>query len=336
MHYDKSRLIFDEISKASNILINCHRGPDPDSIGSAISLSRVLSKLGKQVEIVCPTELDSRLNFLPDFKNIQPATNFKTFDFSKYDLLIFLDSSSWDMVSGDLSIPLPTKPIILIDHHLTNTHFGKINLVDDKVSSVGELLFLIYSDWKIKLDNKTATALLTAIIGDTGVFRYSNTSSQTLRIAGDLLKLKADKELIVRSIYQDVPINDLRFTGEVLRNIKLNKKHRFVWGAVPYSVLKTTDQQMNAKELAVSIFAQCTKDTDFGLLMYEKEPENLSVTFRSRSNLDVSKMATILGGGGHKVAAGGSVHGLPFDKAVKKVIKIACKFATENSHTFTK
>src|SRR3989304_2761044 len=146
MNYPLSQKLLEEIKKAKKILVNCHRGPDPDSIGSALALYEILTGMGKDVRVVCPSEVSQlNLDFLENFKKIE-TIDFSKFDFSDYDLFIALDSSSWDMVSENKEMKVPDISIIVIDHHKTNTKFGGINVIDDKTTSTGELLFLIFED----------------------------------------------------------------------------------------------------------------------------------------------------------------------------------------------
>src|SRR4030042_6555005 len=177
MNYQESKQILEEIKSAKNIVINCHRGPDPDSIGSALAMYRVLKNMGKNVEVICPSsELYESLNYLPDYKEIQKNIDFSTFDFSKFDLFITLDSSSFDMVSGHKNTQIPKIKIINIDHHLTGTKYGYINLIDDILTSTGELLYRIIKDWEIEIDIPIANYLMAAIVGDTGAFRFPKTT----------------------------------------------------------------------------------------------------------------------------------------------------------------
>lgn len=328
MNYKESQIILNKITKAETILLNCHRGPDADAIGSALALYGVLTKMGKKVSIICPSEkIYEAAKFLKNYEEIQSRVDFYKFGFARFDLFITLDSSSWGMVAE--KAPTPEIPIIVIDHHHTNDRYGKINLVDDKISSVGELLYLVFEDWKVKLNKDISEALLTAIIGDTGIFKYPNTTEQTFNIAHNLMKHGADKEEIIARIYRSLDFNLLRFWGETLARLKLDKKHRFVYSAVPYEVYSKLGKPEYAKESACDLFAQTTEGTDFGIMALEVEEKKLSLSFRSRTNFDSSLVASMLGGGGHAAASGAKIEGLDFDRAVMKVLQVARKIAKE-------
>lgn len=330
MNYKESKEILEEIKKADKILLNCHRGPDPDSIGSALALSYVLEKMGKHTDIVCPSErLYDELSFLRNYDKIKKETDFSTFDYTKYDLFVCQDSSSWDMVTGSKETQIFNMPIVVIDHHKTNTRYGQLNLIDAGSSSVGELLYKILMDWDVEIDKDTATALLTAIIGDTGIFKYPNTEVSTFKIASDLMSDGADKDLIVAKVYRSVKPNLIKFWGETLRRVVIDEEAKFVYSAVPYSVNESLGKPEYAKETACDLFAQITDGTEFGIMMLETEPGKISVSLRARNKFDTSKIALELGGGGHKAASGAKVEGLPFDEAVKRVLDVARKYADE-------
>lgn len=326
MNYKQSPEILKEIKKAKRILINLHKSPDPDSVGSATALSQVLKKLGKEVVTISPSEVPDSLFFLKDAREAKKI-DFENFDFSKYDLFICLDSSEWKMVTGSANIKMPSIPLIVIDHHKTNTGFGNINLVDENISSVSELLYLFIEDCNIEIDKDTATSLLTGILADTGVFEYPSATTKTFDVARDLMALGADKDEIIFECYKSDEFGLLKFYGEVLKKMKFDKKHSFIWSAIPYDIYSKYSNIFLAKESAASLFASRVKNTNFGIIMVEKDPEDLSVSFRSRTDVDVSKMAVELSGGGHGAAAGAKILESPFKKAVERVLKVARKYA---------
>lgn len=333
MNYKKSTKILKKICKAKKIVVNCHKGPDPDSIGSALSASYILKKLGKRVEIVCPSaSLDERMHFLPGYADILTAFDFDSLEKKECDLLLALDSASWDMVSGKEEKPKNLE-VIAIDHHLTNTKYAKTNLVDKEASSVGEMLYKVFQDWRVKIDKSTATALLAAIIGDTGIFKYTNTTPVTLKIAGELIELGAEKDKIIYSLFRSIDVSTFNFAGHVLKILEVDRKHRFVWASMDYETFEKLGKPDGAKDFVVSIFAQSAENTDFGIFVLEKQKGIYSISLRARKDgLDVSKMAVDLGGGGHAAAAGGgsALQDLDFNKAVDKVLDIARKFSKQN------
>jgi len=322
MNYTKSEKILKEIKKAKKVLINCHRNPDPDSIGSAIAMYLVLKQMGKDATLISPNEVGEEYDFLKDWDKINKV-NFKNFDYKDFDLFIAVDSSNWKMVTGFSGPELFDMPIVVIDHHKTHDNYGKINLVDEKVGSCAEVLYQIFKDWEVELDKEIATALLTGILGDTGVFRYPGVTSRTFDIARELMALGADKEKIVYKVFGSVEFNILKFWGEILNRLEMDEKHSFVWAAIPYDIFEKYAKPLSGKETAASLFAQVVDKTDFGFIAVEERKGTLSISFRSRTGFDVSALAEKLGGGGHRAAAGAKIEGIEFDEAVKKLLKVA-------------
>lgn len=325
MNYKESPEILEEIKKAKKILVNCHRGPDSDSVGSATALSKVLGKMDKEVTIICPSDIPEDLKFLGTEKI--KRVDFSNFSFDDYDLFLALDSSSFSMVTGIKEIAKPKIEIIVIDHHFSNEGFGKINLIDSKITSTGELLYRIFQDWDISISKDVAQCLLTGIIGDTGSFQYQNVGEKTLRAAAGLIALGADKDEIIKNIYRNIDFRELKLWGKFIENMEIDTEFNFVWGAIPYSIYKEYGEPYSAKEDVANLFFPIVKGTNFGMVMVEVEEKLLSISFRSRSNFDVSFIAEKLGGGGHKAAAGARIEGLPFDDAVLKALEVARKYA---------
>lgn len=332
MNYPESQLILEEIKKANRILLNCHRSPDSDSIGSALAMRQVLIDLGKEVDIICPSEeLPDKLSYLAGFETIKGGIDFGKFDYSKYDLFLTLDSSSWDQVTDVPNFRVPDIKVLTIDHHKSNTRYGNINLLDNEITSVGELLYWVFEDWAVIISKKTSDALMAGIIGDTGAFRYPGVNEKTFIAASALVKIGADKDKAIQVLYRSDPFNLIKFYGEVLSRAKLDTKYNFVWSAIPYDVYDKLGKLEMAKESAASLFCQTVEGTDFGFIALERERGKLSISFRSRTGFDTSLIAGELNGGGHVYASGGKVEGLPFEQAVEKVLEVARKHANKNS-----
>ncbi len=326
MNYKESEEILSKVQSADRILVNCHRNPDPDSVGSALAMYSVLRTMGKDVAVICPTGASENLSFLKNFEAIE-TVDFEKYDFSQHDLFICIDSASWGMVAASEDIKKPNIDIVVIDHHKTNTKYGSANLVDWEVNSAAEVLYRVFEDWEVTIDEAVATSLLTGIIGDTGSFRYSGTTPETLRLAANLLEKGADKDKINLNINFTVSEKLVAFWAEMLSRIKIENEHSFVWVAAPFELYKKFGKPVDAKERLASEFFQSVEGTNFGVVMVETEEKNLSVSFRSRTNFDVSKIAIELGGGGHAAASGARIENTPYEEAVEKVLETCRKYA---------
>ena len=171
MNYQESLKILEEIKKVKKILINCHKNPDPDSVGSALAMTRFVKSLGKEIRVICPTKVNNRLGFIEDFELIEQSVDFNNVNYENYDLFIVLDSSSWDFASKMEGEDLPKIKMINMDHHATNRMFGFINLVDKSLIATAELLYMFFEDCGFEIDKKVHNNFLwelSATLGFTG------------------------------------------------------------------------------------------------------------------------------------------------------------------------
>ena len=330
MNYEKSQQILEEIKKAGSILLNCHRGPDPDGIGSTMAMRDVLESMGKVVNIICPSKIISKqTDFLKDYNDIKLGVNFDSYDFSKYDLFITLDTPNLSLLTGKENSKVPDIKTIVIDHHFISTLKGFIKLRDEKATSVGEMLYLIFKDWNVAINKNIAECLVTSIVGDTGAFAYPNTTSQTLKIVAELMDIGVDKDMIVNKIYRNEDFQMIKFWCEVLSRMQIDEEHRFIYSMIPYEIYKDFSGLDDARAKAASLFAPIVTGTDFGFIGVEESPKFITVSFRGRTDFDTSKVAKELGGGGHKISSAVKFEGMSFEEVTEKVLAVARKYANK-------
>lgn len=330
MNYSQSQQILDEVNKAGRILVNCHRSPDPDSVGSALAMRKVLLGLGKEVEVICPDNIQDDSKFLAS-SDVIKKIDYDTFDFAGYDLFIILDCSEWVQVLGYGKNKIPEIRNIVIDHHFTNEKFGDLNIVDAERSSTCEVLYNIFFDWGIKIDKEIAESLLAGIIFDTSCLQHSSANVDTAEIFLILYRLGADKNKIISNLYRNINFEVSKVVGEVLKNLQIDTMGRFVWSAVPYETVSQYQNTFGAKTIAANLFASSIDGTDFGVIMIEEKKNVLNVSFRAKEGFDISKAAQMSGGGGHKQAGAAVIKDMPFSRAVKKVLDACHRYAKEDN-----
>jgi len=329
MKRNRSYLILKAIKKAKRILINVHPHADLDSISSALAFKKVIEQIDgkKKVLVVSPEAIKEDFSFLgKEVKNIK-MIDFSSFNFSSFDLFLILDASSDDRVTSSKKIFLP-KSIkkIVIDHHLNNRIHGDIKLVEDKACATGEILFKLFLNWKIKIDKGVATLILAGIAGDTVFFRYFLDVKNQWKIVEKLLALGADFYLIKRNFFS-YSFAFVKFLGEFLRRLKIDegrvngKKTKFAWAAMSFNDYQQFGLSSTGQSFVADLFLAAIKEADFGFLILEKEKNKLSLSFRSKEEINVAEIAQRLGGGGHKNAAGATVEG-EFEKMVGKILKV--------------
>lgn len=323
MNYPESQQILEEIKKAKRILLNCHRSPDPDSVGSALSLYHILQLLGKDdITIICPDEVPFNCKFLANADKIKKV-NFDEFNFSNYDLFIIIDSGNWDQITGENNISNSKITKIVFDHHYTNPKFGDTNMLDIDAGSTAAVIANFVNDIDLKIDEVLATSLLTGIIADTVSFQADVIGISSLIIADNLIKSGADRNNIIYNLYRSKSLDEIHLMGHMLSTIKVDTKYHFAWVAISKEISRKYPMSKEAKSSVSGSFIPSVEDTDFGFVLEESE-KYISASFRSRNNFDVSKIAEELGGGGHKSAAAARIENVNFEEAVGKVL-IACR-----------
>jgi phosphoesterase RecJ-like protein len=285
----------ESIKDNNNFLIVSHKYPDGDSIGSQIALALGLKKIGKDFYIYNedpPTDRYSR------FKRIN-LINTKKENFNE-DVTFILDSASLDRIGSIKNEIDQEKPIINLDHHVSNEKFGDINIVKSYYSSTAEIIYELLN--KItEIDKEIATYIYIGILTDTGSFRYPNTTSHSLRVASKLVNYGVVASQVSEFIWFTDPPARIKLLGDVLQNITLHDK---------FSIMFVTREMLinrGAKEEDTNEFV------DYGLtienvkataIIKEREGGILKVSLRSKNDVSVQELAAEYGGGGHKTAAG--------------------------------
>ena len=285
----------DIIKKYNKFLIVSHKYPDGDSIGSQIALALGLLKIGKKAYIYNeepPTDRYSR------FKRINLIhTDKKDFD---EEVIFALDSAELNRI-GFIKDEIDfTKPIINIDHHISNKNFGDINIVKPYYSSTAEIIYELLNRLT-ELDEEIATYLYIGILTDTGSFRYPNTTSHSLRVASKLVNYGVVASQISEFIWFTDPPARIKLLGDVLQNITLHDKFSIMY------VTKNMLKNHGAKEEDTNEFVDyglTIKNVKATAMIKEREGGILKVSLRSRNDVSVQKLASEYGGGGHKTAAG--------------------------------
>lgn len=292
------------IKVSNNILLTMHEGMDGDDGGALLAMGAQLESMGKDVAYVIKKGVPPNLAFLPGANKI--AEDITTQDF---DLLITFGCSTLDRTGSTKILNLQSK-ILNIDHHPDNSHFGQVNIVDHKKSSVAEMIydFFIFNSWPITKD--IATCLLTGIITDTGSFMHANTQSSTLKVAGQLMRKGARANKIVKHAYKNKSPQILKAWGKALKNSFYDPKHKII-----YSVMTEVDlaEFTALPQAAFEGFVETLNtlpEAKFAMFL-RQDGEVIKGSLRSDTfkNIDVSKIAQIFGGGGHKLAAGFAVAG---------------------------
>lgn len=301
------------LKNSSHVFIAAHIQPDGDCVGSQLALAHALRSLGKTVTLSLDDKIPENLNFLRGVKKIAPREP------AAEDVFVYVDGSDSKRYGKALNREKSgTRPVILIDHHITNEPFGDLNLVDTAAASTAEIIFNLIRALDVPFTHDMAQALLTGIVTDTMGFRTSSTTPATLHQATDLLSAGASIPEIIDQVYNRRSYASLRVLGYAIEQSKL--EGHVVWSAIDYKTLKQLGVNGNGTSGIVTQLLTVA-DADIAFVLTEKQDGKIDLSLRSRVNTDVSGVATRLGGGGHKQAAGALLPP-PFDTAAQRVLDV--------------
>lgn len=300
----------DFIIKNDNYLIIAHDRPDGDTIGSVLGLALFLKKLKKSVYMVCKSPVPAVFGFLKGSEEFH-----EDFLFGDYHSIILVDNGDLKRTGFDTRLKEYKrlgKPIVNIDHHPQNDiwKISTINLVDQKVSSSAEIVFNLLNKINPQIISpKIATAILAGIYTDTGGFQHATTGSETLKLSAKLMSLGGHLKDISENLSGQKPYQILKLWGIALKCLKLNRKLGIVISIIPQADIKEIG--CSEEDLAgVVNLINSTSDAKSAMLLYETKDGNIKGSLRTENeNIDLSKLASLLGGGGHKKAAGFSFQG---------------------------
>jgi len=293
--------IFDIIHNSNNICIAGHKAPDGDCIGSVMALYEFLKPMNKNLT-VC---IDGSIPY--NYRSfVNEGIISKEYDGSIYDVVIILDCSDADRLGKFSDILNNTKKTICIDHHKTNMNFADINIIDIDISSTGELLYDIITSTGREITKQVAENIYVAIVTDTGKFSYSNTGSNTHKTTAALIEMGVDVSEIDNKIYNSKPSNVVKAFIDCISDINLYFDNKIGVATISQKILSDHNVEMGDIDGVVE-FIREIKEVEVSCVLKEYN-NNTKVSLRSKSDIDVSKISLVFGGGGHKKAAGFEIY----------------------------
>lgn len=300
--------ILETLKDARTVGITGHIRPDGDCVGSCMGLYNYLADNMPELDVAVYLEQPGvEFGYIDNLQEVRNEPD----GGKHFDVFIVLDCSSLDRIEPFVSCYQNADKTICIDHHVSNESFADINLIDGKASSTCEVLYRTFEDDKIS--KSTAECIYTGIIHDTGVFKYSATSAETMMIAGKMMEKGIDySDIIDNSFYKKTYIQNQILGRALLESIL------FYDGKCIFS--HVTQKEMDfygvtGKELGGIIEQlRLTEGVEVAIFLYEIGENEYKVSMRSKKIIDVSRIAVSFGGGGHIRAAGftakGTVHNI--------------------------
>ena len=309
MSFDKIKNIIDQ---NDTFAIIPHKNPDGDAIGSSLALAYALKKLGKKSKILVSGDFPKNLNdiWTDDYTHIKLKEPYAA---------IVLDCASFDRFDeNEKEIFINAKDTALIDHHVTNEGFADANYIDAKSAATGEIMYdFLYNELKVEFDLQLAKYIYCALVCDTGSFKYSNTTSKTLLVASKLLEYGIDPSYFSQKILDQRSKKQIIAMKECINNLSFYFDGKVCVSYITYDFVEKNGLDFDDTDFFVS-FPRDIENVEVGIYLKVRSENEIKVSLRSNSYVDVSRVANEFGGGGHIRAAGCSI----LDKSVDDAIKI--------------
>lgn len=298
---DAMRAAVAAIQDAGEVEISCHVDPDGDALGSILAMALGLPTVGKLVRVgwgSSANRIAPQYDYLPGLDRISPAN-----DFTAAGLCVSVDCASADRL-GELRAPFESaSTLINIDHHISNTRFGSINVVDAAASSTCEMVLHLLLDLGVEITPEIATCLYTGLVTDTGRFCYASVTPRTHAAAGFLIDHGVEIDLVAQSVFESQPYGYLKVLGRVLERAELMDDPPLVVSWVTQDDLQTAGVTLDETEELINVL-RSVQGADAAAMLKEQPDGRWKGSLRSKGAVDVSVVAHSFGGGGHRLAAG--------------------------------
>lgn len=312
------------IRKHDQFLVVSHVSPDGDAISSTCAMGWILEQLGKQFVMINQGPIPNKLQYLYGSKNIHSLAD-EPFTPS-YRAVICLDCADYQRI-GSVSESIKQDSLILnIDHHPTNDRYGVVNVVKDDAAATVEILYDLITSLKLTWDTKVAESIYSGLLTDTGGFRYSNTNAKVMEIASSMLQIGVNGARLAEHLLETTTYAHIQLLKRALSRLEMSEDQKICWLYI------TTEDMLdaNAKDEDMEGIVNYPRNIDgveVGILFKQVAEDEVKVSFRSNGEADVSMVSQHFGGGGHRKAAGATVHGKLSDvitdviQHVKEVLK---------------
>lgn len=302
------------ISGAKTIGIAGHVRPDGDCIGSCMSLYNYLKKNRPDIEVKVYLEfVDEKFKIIEN----TDAIDTDGYDGTVYDLFISLDTASPERMGHNLPFFENAKRTVCIDHHASNSGYADYNHIVPEASSASEVLYNLLDENLI--DKSVAEPVYMGIAHDSGVFRFQSTTPETMRIAARMMEFGVDVNKILEDTYYGKSYNQMMITAKIQSQAVLTMNGKCIYGYCTDEMMKKYNVTIHDLDAVVASIRN-VEGVEVAMFLYQLDDNKFKISLRSKTHVDVSKIAVEFGGGGHVRAAGFEVEGA-LDDVIEKVLE---------------
>ena len=310
------------VKESNRLYIATHVNPDGDAIGSVMALAGFLKNLGKPFRVINDSKTPEIFQFLDPAGIIETYTERGQPEDSprRGDLVMFLDLGSYNRVGRIESFLVDNEAVkVVIDHHIPEPVDADYVIVNTNACSTGSLVFdfMIHSN-RTAIDRNVASAILTAIISDTGFFKYSNTTASTHQIVSALYDYGARTVDVRKNLESGQLYCRQKLLGLTLSKVQLTDSDRIAYSVITTDMFEESGAQREHTEGIIDQL-RIIRNIKVALLLIQEGPDFFKASFRTADTIPANEIAARLGGGGHPKAAGASLHG-SLDHVVSRVV----------------
>ncbi len=298
------------IRSHQRFLLTSHVRPDCDALGSELGMAHVLEALGKDVRIVNGQATPPNIAFIDPAKRIGVIhQTVKPKDLDDREVLLVLDTSAWAQLGPMSEVVKATKAKkMILDHHLSSDDLGAEAFKNVQAEATGRLVIEAADHLGVTLTEKMATPLYAAIATDTGWYRFPSSTSETYRFAARLIDAGAKPSAIYNALYEQDTLGRMKLRGIILARIIAELDGRLAYTHVLLEDFQKTGSLPSDTEDAINMLLAIA-GTQFAVIFVQLSADSYKISFRSRCQVDCSKLAEQFSGGGHKAAAGATLAG---------------------------
>ncbi len=323
--------IADVINEGKKFIITTHLFSEGDAIGSELALKRFLCDLDKETIIVNNELLPPVYSCFDPDKDVKflksKSVNINLNDF---DAIFMVDVADWGQL-GDFADMIKASSItkVCIDHHASNPGYADINVIDKDASSAGELVYDLITHMNGELTLEIATPLYLSIATDTGWFKFSNTSAKAFKACSALIEAGVKSQIVYENLYHNKHVSYLKLLNLMLGALSSECDGQLVWTKMTKKMIKSSGVEFVDTDVIIDLI-RAVNEVEVVVIFRELGERRTKVSFRSKHTIDVSKLASDFGGGGHVRAAGASLEE-PIDTVIGDVISAASELIEETS-----
>ncbi|MBF0504696.1 MAG: bifunctional oligoribonuclease/PAP phosphatase NrnA [Candidatus Omnitrophica bacterium] len=296
--------VLNVIRRHKKFLVATHHNPDADALSSALAVGLFLKSKAKLVHVLNEDACPDWLKFLPATSMLKKASDLKTLD---YDAAIVVDCGDLKRIGGVNRWVDQDKPLVNIDHHVTNDRFGSINLVLTKASSTSEIIFDLFKKAGHPLNRNLATLLYAGIMTDTGSFRYDNTSALCHQMVSELMSYKISAGKMYDRLYTGIPVADMKLFTQVIHDARLLFGNKVYCVTLPKQIESRFSKSFDLKEKLFT-FLRSVEGIEVIVILTQLKPKEVRVNLRSQGDFNVASLSQQFDGGGHRKASGCKIY----------------------------